>query len=49
MLPRTFISNEISFSDNVWKWIYDQDNNARLLKRDFSGNVREYQCDKITK
>ena len=45
MLPRTFFSNEISFSDDKWKWIYEKENQVRLLERKRTGQVFEYKCE----
>ena len=47
MLPRTFIANEISFSDNKWKWIYENINQPRLLERLNSDKIKEYSCKSI--
>ena len=44
MLPRTFIANEISFSDNKWKWIYTDINHPKLLERRPLGEIIEYPC-----
>ena len=45
MLPRTFLSDEISFSDNKWKWIYGKQNKVRLIERKRSGQIFEYECE----
>jgi len=45
MLPRTFLVGEKSFSDNKWKWIYDNNSNARLLKMEPNGLTTEYKCN----
>ena len=47
MLPKTFIANEISFSDNKWKWIYEGINHPRLLEKENSGKIKEYTCESI--
>tara|TARA_B100000700_G_scaffold321227_1_gene420034 strand:- start:1298 stop:1477 length:180 start_codon:yes stop_codon:yes gene_type:complete len=45
MLPRTFINDEISFSDNKWKWLYEQGNTAQLMETKPSGKIRKYLCE----
>ena len=45
MLPRTFFSDEISFSDNKWKWIYEEQNKVRLIERKGPNDILEYQCE----
>ncbi len=45
MLPRTFINGETSFSDNKWKWIYQESDTPRLLQTKQSGQIIEYDCE----
>ena len=45
MLPRTFLKDEISFSDNKWKWMYIEPDKARLIERKNNGKIIEYKCD----
>ena len=45
MLPRTFINNEISFSDNKWKWLYQKGQTAQLLETKPSGEIKKYLCE----
>ena len=47
MLPRTFINNEISFSDNKWKWMYQKDNNPVLIEKKRAGNLIKYECETL--
>lgn len=44
MLPRTFIKDEVSFSDNKWKWIYKENNEVKLIERKPSGAIINYEC-----
>ena len=44
MLPRTFINNEISFSDNKWKWLYREDKSAQLIEKRPNGKIKKYEC-----
>ena len=44
MLPRTFIANEISFSDNKWKWVYKEGESPKLLEKKSSTEIKEYEC-----
>ncbi len=44
MLPRTFINNEISFSDRKWKLIYENSEDARIINAKPNGQVITYNC-----